>query len=125
MAKNIDPQPSTIGNYLKISRGTVFVIPEYQRAYSWTTENCDKLWQDILDYSEADSNDSYFFGTVIVNCQDNDTRLVLIDGLCGKLAEERGFAGTRRTRENCQAGVEQPHDFFIDVVDTNSNALNV
>ncbi len=80
MAKNIDPQPSTIGNYLKISRGTVFVIPEYQRAYSWTTENCDKLWQDILDYSEADSNDSYFFGTVIVNCQDNDTRLVLIDG---------------------------------------------
>ena len=80
MAKNIDPQTSTIGNYLKISRGTVFVIPEYQRAYSWTTENCDKLWQDILDYSEADSNESYFFGTVIVNCQDNDTRLVLIDG---------------------------------------------
>ena len=80
MAKNIDPQLSAIGKYLSIDEDTIFVIPEYQRAYSWTKENCDKLWQDILDYSEADSKDNYFFGTVIVNCQDNDTKLALIDG---------------------------------------------
>ena len=80
MAKNIDPQLAIIGKYLKIDRDTIFVIPEYQRAYSWTTDNCDKLWQDILDYAEAESKDSYFFGTVIVNCQDDDTRLALIDG---------------------------------------------
>ena len=80
MAKNIEPQLAAIGKYLSIDEDTVFVIPEYQRAYSWTKENCDKLWQDILDYSEAGSKDNYFFGTVIVNCQDNDTRLALIDG---------------------------------------------
>lgn len=80
MAKNIEPQLAAIGKYLNIDEDTVFVIPEYQRAYSWTTDNCDKLWQDILDYSETGSKDNYFFGTVIVNCQDNDTRLALIDG---------------------------------------------
>ena len=80
MAKNIEPQLSAIGKYLNIDEDTIFVIPEYQRAYSWTTDNCDKLWQDILDYAETNSKDNYFFGTVIVNCQDNDTRLALIDG---------------------------------------------
>lgn len=80
MAKNIDPQLAAIGKYLSIDVDTTFVIPEYQRAYSWAKENCDKLWQDILDYSEAGNKDNYFFGTVIVNCQENDTKLALIDG---------------------------------------------
>ena len=36
-----------IGDYLKLEEDTVFTIPEYQRAYSWGIDNCDKLWQDI------------------------------------------------------------------------------
>lgn len=80
MAKNIDPSLVKIGDYLKLDDDTVFTIPEYQRAYSWNIDNCDKLWQDILDYTESDNKDSYFFGTIIVNCQDNDTKYGLIDG---------------------------------------------
>ena len=80
MAKNIDPSLVKIGNYLKLDDDTLFVIPEYQRAYSWSVDNCDKLWQDILDYSESDNKENYFFGTIIVNCQDNDTKFCLIDG---------------------------------------------
>lgn len=80
MAKNIDPSLVKIGDYLKLDDDTVFTIPEYQRAYSWSIDNCDKLWQDILDYTESDNKDSYFFGTIIVNCQDNDTKYGLIDG---------------------------------------------
>lgn len=80
MAKNIDPCLVKIGDYLKLDDDTVFTIPEYQRAYSWSINNCDKLWQDILDYTESDNKDSYFFGTIIVNCQDNDTKYGLIDG---------------------------------------------
>ncbi len=26
---------------------TQFIIPAYQRAYSWDKEHCEKLWQDI------------------------------------------------------------------------------
>ena len=80
MPKNINPELKKIGKYLKIDEDAVFSIPEYQRAYSWKTDNCDKLWQDITDYIDSDSNDRYFFGTIIINCQDNDRKLVLIDG---------------------------------------------
>ena len=80
MAKNIEPKLKKIGDYLKLEEDTVFTIPEYQRAYSWEIENCDKLWQDINAYVESESKDRYFFGTIIINCQDNDTKYGLIDG---------------------------------------------
>ena len=50
MAKNIEPKLKKIGDYLKLEEDTVFTIPEYQRAYSWGIDNCDKLWQDINDF---------------------------------------------------------------------------
>lgn len=80
MAKNIEPKLVKIGDYLKLDDDVIFTIPEYQRAYSWQIENCDKLWQDIIDYTQSDSKDRYFFGTIIVNCQENDTKYALIDG---------------------------------------------
>ena len=80
MAKNIEPKLKKIGDYLRLEEDTVFTIPEYQRAYSWGTDNCDKLWQDINDFVESESKDRYFFGTIIINCQDNDTKYGLIDG---------------------------------------------
>lgn len=80
MAKNIEPKLKKIGDYLKLEEDAVFTIPEYQRAYSWGIENCDKLWQDIVGFVESESKDRYFFGTIIINCQDNDTKYGLIDG---------------------------------------------
>lgn len=80
MAKNIEPKLKKIGDYLKLEEDTVFTIPEYQRAYSWGIDNCDKLWQDINDFVKSESKDRYFFGTIIINCQDNDTKYGLIDG---------------------------------------------
>ncbi|MBQ2840289.1 MAG: DUF262 domain-containing protein [Oscillospiraceae bacterium] len=80
MAKNIEPKLKKIGDYLKLEEDTVFTIPEYQRAYSWSIDNCDKLWQDINDFVESESKDRYFFGTIIINCQENDTKYGLIDG---------------------------------------------
>lgn len=80
MAKNIEPKLKKIGDYLKLEEDTVFTIPEYQRAYSWGIDNCDKLWQDISGFVESESKDRYFFGTIIINCQDNDTKYGLIDG---------------------------------------------
>lgn len=80
MAKNIEPKLKKIGDYLKLDEDTVFTIPEYQRAYSWSIDNCDKLWQDINDFVDSDSKDRYFFGTIIINCQDDDTKYGLIDG---------------------------------------------
>ncbi|MGI6077907.1 MAG: hypothetical protein ACOYCB_07075 [Fastidiosipilaceae bacterium] len=35
MAKNIDPELKRIGSYLHLEDTAIFVVPEYQRAYSW------------------------------------------------------------------------------------------
>ncbi len=80
MAKNIEPKLRKIGAYLKLEEDTKFTIPEYQRPYSWSITNCDKLWQDITDFMNSDSKDRYFFGTIIINCQDEDAVFGLIDG---------------------------------------------
>ena len=69
-----------IGAYLKLEEDTIFSIPEYQRPYSWQIVQCDKLWQDIVDYIDSGIKDSYFFGTIIINCQNNDEIFSLIDG---------------------------------------------
>lgn len=80
MAKSIEPKLLKIVDYLKLEEDAKFAIPEYQRPYSWSVANCDKLWQDILDFGNSSSKDKYFFGTIIINCQDGDTILSLIDG---------------------------------------------
>ena len=80
MAKNIEPELVTIGKYLKLDYDAQFIIPEYQRKYAWEISNCDKLWSDIFDFMESNSKDPYFFGTIIINCSNDDTELSLIDG---------------------------------------------
>lgn len=80
MAKNIEPNLRKIGSYLKLPTDALFTIPEYQRAYSWGVGHCDKLWNDIIEFSEGDNKDNYFFGTIIINCHEDDTKYSLIDG---------------------------------------------
>lgn len=77
MVKEIEPKLQTIGVYLK--KSGIFRIPEYQRAYSWDTTNCDKLWQDVESYIAQDAEDPYFFGTIIIDCS-QEGYLNLIDG---------------------------------------------
>lgn len=79
--KNIEPTLESIKEYLEIKASEVFSIPPYQRAYSWTTDQCDKLWQDIETYREEGQEDPYFFGTIILDCSDPEgKKLDLIDG---------------------------------------------
>ena len=83
MPKEIEPRLKTISQYLKSA--SKFIIPEYQRSYSWTTEECDKLWQDIEGFmassivNESGKKEPYFFGTIIADCSEQDT-VCLIDG---------------------------------------------
>ena len=84
-AKKIDPQLKTIGAYLQKDeqneKDMIFVIPEYQRGYSWEIEHCDKLWQDIESFMESSKNNPYFFGTIIIDCSEEGNRKFnLIDG---------------------------------------------
>ena len=79
MAKNIEPTLKLISGYLKLEKSANFVIPEYQRGYSWDITQCDKLWQDIEAFISSNASDPYFFGTIIVDCSDSN-KFSLIDG---------------------------------------------
>lgn len=87
MAKSIEPSLKLISDYLKLRADELFVIPEYQRRYSWTVLECDKLWQDIESYmdsetvNESGQKEPYFFGTIIADCSKQDQgKINLIDG---------------------------------------------
>lgn len=79
MAKDIEPKLKLISEYLKINANEIFVIPEYQRGYSWDIVQCDKLWQDVESFMDSGVSDPYFFGTIIVDCSESN-KFSLIDG---------------------------------------------
>jgi len=84
MAKSIEPNLKLISGYLKLDKSENFVIPEYQRGYSWNNiTHCDKLWQDVETFIDSGASDPYFFGTIIVDVDDQNRDKVtfsLIDG---------------------------------------------
>lgn len=41
-----------------------FVIPVYQRIYSWEKEQCDRLWQDIISMQRNDKK-GHFIGSIV------------------------------------------------------------
>jgi len=42
-----------------------FIIPIFQRAYSWEQNNCELLWQDILRVGSNNRLDSHFIGAMV------------------------------------------------------------
>lgn len=52
-----------------------FRIPPYQRPYSWTIEQVDDLWEDLL----GSGRDGHFLGSVVMSTED-DSRPQIIDG---------------------------------------------
>lgn len=57
-----------------------FIVPKYQRPYSWEEKHCEQLWKDIFDAGNSDEIISHFMGTIVyVQDKTNEQRL-LIDG---------------------------------------------
>jgi len=58
-----------------------FVIPPYQRPYSWTTEHTGQLFDDLYDFMVTqDENDAYFLGSIVLIKDKNQTYSEVIDG---------------------------------------------
>lgn len=71
--------------FTKIINGTTqFVIPVFQRDYSWTETQCEQLWQDLLLIANEPTGRGHFMGSVVyVSTGDTSagfTRWLLIDG---------------------------------------------
>ena len=60
--KAINPTPLPIKNILLQYE---FVIPEFQRPYSWDKEKCVQLWEDLESFLGGNDNE-YFLGSIVV-----------------------------------------------------------
>lgn len=60
--------------------GTRFVIPRYQRAYSWEDEQCDELWRDL--FRAARDRRSHFAGALIYHDEQDGAEVAraIVDG---------------------------------------------
>jgi len=42
-----------------------FIIPIYQRSYSWTPRQCEQLWNDIVSAGRSDAIPGHFVGSIV------------------------------------------------------------
>lgn len=56
-----------------------YIIPSYQRHYSWTMEECKQLYDDVLEAYESNT-DSYFLGNIVLAEGEKDDRPEVVDG---------------------------------------------
>jgi uncharacterized protein with ParB-like and HNH nuclease domain/predicted transport protein/flavodoxin len=77
---------ATATNFLKFLQGTKqFVIPIYQRTYSWRISDCQQLWNDILRVAQDDKIPAHFLGSIVyvekgIYHISSITQLLVIDG---------------------------------------------
>ena len=70
----------TASHLLEFLEGTRkrFIIPVYQRNYDWKKENCQQLFDDLVNLIRENKK-THFFGS-IVSCAQSREEVVLIDG---------------------------------------------
>jgi len=77
---------ATSANFLTVIKGPKqFVIPIYQRTYSWQIPHCNKLLNDILRISQDPSVPGHFIGSVVyfqesIHTVSDVPKLLVIDG---------------------------------------------
>ena len=68
-----------------LHKSTQFVIPIYQRTYSWTEKQCEQLWNDIVRVGSNDDVTVHFVGSIVyvedgISLVTSHASLLVIDG---------------------------------------------
>ncbi len=73
---------TTLLKFFKQTQTNQFVIPIYQRLYSWKKEQCEQLWDDIIKIGGNDKMNGHFIGSILyVRVDDtHSSPLLIIDG---------------------------------------------
>lgn len=60
--------------------GQKFIIPEYQRPYRWTKNECETLWDDVKGvFGNGENIEEYFLGSIVA-FESKKSELEIIDG---------------------------------------------
>ncbi len=73
---------ATLLEFFEQNQTNQFVIPIYQRLYSWKKEQCKQLWDDIIKIGGNDKMNGHFIGSILYVRDDNthSSPLLIIDG---------------------------------------------
>ncbi|MGN8459174.1 GmrSD restriction endonuclease domain-containing protein [Helicobacter pylori] len=70
-------------DFIGKSQEKQFVIPIYQRLYSWGKEQCEQLWDDIIKIGGNDKMNGHFIGSILYvldGIKHSNNPLLIIDG---------------------------------------------
>ncbi|GAA8455360.1 hypothetical protein HpNP70_04770 [Helicobacter pylori] len=74
---------ATLLEFFEQNQTNQFVIPIYQRLYSWGKEQCKQLWDDIIKIGGNDKMNGHFIGSILYVLDGNthsNNALLIIDG---------------------------------------------
>jgi uncharacterized protein with ParB-like and HNH nuclease domain len=74
----LDTRTANFGDL--IGNGKIYRVPTFQRDYSWSEENWEDLWQDILILHENPDSSHYMGAIVLQNSSTSDREFTVIDG---------------------------------------------
>lgn len=57
-----------------------YAIPDYQRPYSWEEENVNQLFDDLYEFYQRKTDESYFLGSIVVIKKDHQPQADVVDG---------------------------------------------
>ncbi|MGL2751571.1 GmrSD restriction endonuclease domain-containing protein [Helicobacter pylori] len=78
----MDAKATTLLGFFEENQNNQFVIPIYQRVYSWKKEQCEQLWDDIIKIGGNDKMNGHFIGSILYVLDGNthSSPLLIIDG---------------------------------------------
>ncbi len=78
----MDAKATTLLKFFEENQNNQFVIPIYQRVYSWEKEQCKELWDDIIKIGGDDKMDGHFIGSIlyVLGGITHSDPLLIIDG---------------------------------------------
>ena len=100
-----------------LKKSPQFVIPIYQRAYSWTERECWQLWEDILRTGRNDTISAHFVGSIVYIEQGlyqvtSQSPLLVIDGQQRLTTVTLILAALAKALEKHHADAFEPIDGF-------------
>ncbi|MGN8467951.1 GmrSD restriction endonuclease domain-containing protein [Helicobacter pylori] len=78
----MDAEATTLLGFFEENQNNQFVIPIYQRLYSWGKKQCKQLWDDVIKIGGNDKMNRHFIGSILYVLDGNtpSSPLLIIDG---------------------------------------------
>lgn len=79
----MEAKEATLLRFFEENQNNQFVIPIYQRLYSWKKEQCEQLWDDIIKIGGNDKANGHFIGSILYvrdGITHSNNPLLIIDG---------------------------------------------